>query len=261
MPTDGKKNRVDLSSVFAAVAEQLRAQFNAIQHSVQHGPTKGSAGEAVWREWLERHLPRRYAAGTGFVTDSKGYQSKQQDIVIYDRQYSPLLYVERDALFIPAESVYAVVEVKTSLTPDEIGDAKAKIASVRTLYRAPSQKVLHAAGVARPRKHGRIFGYVVATTTSLSRRNFQKRLARHLRSDQASFIDGGCILSVGAFSTQLARAKVDLRTVESADHALFCFFGLLFEDLKSLATVRPFDLGHYATSVRYLHRKRLKRQI
>lgn len=51
---------------------------------------KGDASESVWRELLQAYLPKRYQAETAHVVDSKGAFSDQIDVVVFDRQYSPL---------------------------------------------------------------------------------------------------------------------------------------------------------------------------
>jgi hypothetical protein len=60
---------------------------------------------------LRGFLPWRYQVGTGFVVDQSGNKSEQQDIILYDRQYSPALLSSDDveqSIYVPVESVYAV---------------------------------------------------------------------------------------------------------------------------------------------------------
>lgn len=42
--------------------------------------------------------------------------------MIYDRRYSPFLFNQSGAVFIPAESVYAVFEVKQELSRETVRD-------------------------------------------------------------------------------------------------------------------------------------------
>ena len=48
----------------------------------------------------------------GFLVDANGSISEQIDIVVFDRQYSPFLFNQDGCKYMPAESVYAVFEVK-----------------------------------------------------------------------------------------------------------------------------------------------------
>ena len=70
-----------------------------------------------------------------FVIDSTDTTSQQLDIVIYDRQYTPLIINQDGTLVIPAESVYAVFEAKQSIDASQVDYAAKKIASVRALHR------------------------------------------------------------------------------------------------------------------------------
>lgn len=64
-------------------------------------------------------------------------QSKQEDIVLYERDLSPLFSINRVAssTYYPVEGVIAVGEVKSALGQKELEDAFQKIASVKSLRR------------------------------------------------------------------------------------------------------------------------------
>lgn len=88
---------------------------------------------------------KRYKVDKGIVIDSTGKQSEQIDLIIYDAQYSYLVFRQNDTLLIPAESVYAVFEVKQNLNKERIEYAGAKAKSVRELLRT-SAPIKHAGG-------------------------------------------------------------------------------------------------------------------
>ena len=149
--------KVSLKELFSSIADEMVASFNTMT-SVSHAPTRGGGHEIVWREWLCKYLPNRYKVDGGFIIDSAGNQSLQQDLIIFDRQYSPLLLNKDGILFVPAEAVYAVIEVKSKLGSSEIADALNKISSAKALLRTPSQAVNHAGGLFPPKERGPILG-------------------------------------------------------------------------------------------------------
>jgi hypothetical protein len=103
----------------------------------QHMPSKGQVCEAAFRKYLTETLGSRYSVTDGFVFDSTGQQSKQQDVIIYDDHWSIRL-TPRDSdepPIIPVESVYATVEVKKVLNSQELRDAVQNIRSFRKLVR------------------------------------------------------------------------------------------------------------------------------
>ena len=108
---------------------------------IEHGPTAGAATERHWIGLFERYLPKRYRASSAFVIDSRGNRSRQIDIAIYDHFYSPLLFPQESAVHIPAESVYAVFEVKLPAEPCIVGYTKgnAKNAGSRNANRPTKQ--------------------------------------------------------------------------------------------------------------------------
>ena len=58
-----------------------------------------------------------------FHADADGRRSRQIDIAIYDHLYSPLIFPHDSGIHIPAESVYAIFEVKQALTRQLLFDA------------------------------------------------------------------------------------------------------------------------------------------
>lgn len=244
--------KVDLDTLFSSIAEEMSSSFKTMA-SVSHAPTRGGGHESIWCEWLRKYLPQRYSVSPGFIIDSKGNQSLQQDLIVFDRQYSPLLLNKDEVLFVPAEAVYAVVEVKSNLTPAELRDALKKIASAKELLRTPAQTVTHAGGVFAPKERGPILGYVVASTSAWKNKVRAETLLK-VTGAAPGVLDGGCILDAGAFSVEYSDGKAGLRSVDGKQ-ALFGFLALVVEDLKPLGTTPPWDLAMYSLTSRALRRE------
>ena len=84
------ENRIDIKNLFKSMQNQMLASLST-QEFIKHPGTKGDATENNWISWMRRFLPKRYAVDKAFVIDSDGNLSDQIDIVIYDKQYSPIL--------------------------------------------------------------------------------------------------------------------------------------------------------------------------
>ncbi len=99
--------------------------------------TVGSAAEQPVRDQLEQILPRGIAVGEGFVIDSHGATSRQQDVILYERDICPVFSINRtpQTTYYPCEGVIAVGEIKSSLDRDSLQDAFQKVASVKRLRR------------------------------------------------------------------------------------------------------------------------------
>jgi hypothetical protein len=152
-------------------------------------PPLGSASEAHWLKLFNSHLPERYRASSAFIVDSDGRRSRQIDIAIYDRFYSPLIFPYESGFLVPAESVHAIVEVKQVLTRQYMRDVGRKIASVRRLNRT-SVRVPYAGGSYPPKKPHRILGVLAATRSVWGDDSFRSNLVSALAQlDDASAVD------------------------------------------------------------------------
>ena len=89
------------------------------------------------RDQLDQVLPRGIAVGEGFVIDSYGGTSRQQDVVLYERDICPVFSINQtpETTFYPCEGVIAVGEIKSSLDRESLKDAFKKVASVKALRR------------------------------------------------------------------------------------------------------------------------------
>lgn len=136
----------DLRSGFLARQKALGADLGITANFTDHGTTIGDASEADWSGMLRDFLPARYGVGAVTVVDSSGNKSQQIDLAIWDKQYSPNWFTTSGGdRFIPAESVYAVFEVKPELDKEYVDYAGTKIESVRDLLRVPAP-IYHVGG-------------------------------------------------------------------------------------------------------------------
>jgi hypothetical protein len=108
--------RPTIKSIFEQLNRMLSekiAQGNIIEHNLE----KGLGGENALRGLLEDFLPSRLGVAKGKVVNFTGDMSRQCDVIIYDRLNGPRLFVDENKnQILPIEGVYAVIEVKTSLT-------------------------------------------------------------------------------------------------------------------------------------------------
>jgi len=134
-----------LSQLLSGLHDDIQHKLQTSRSCLPHPGTKGDASENVWLELLNLYLPKRYKAAKAFVVDSEGIFSDQIDVVVFDRQYSPFIFVHQGQTIIPAESVYGVFESKQTINADLIRYARDKVASVRRLHRT-SLPIPHAGG-------------------------------------------------------------------------------------------------------------------
>ncbi|MBI3694308.1 MAG: hypothetical protein HY238_05660 [Acidobacteria bacterium] len=242
MSHDKSPGHIDLNQVFLYVQREMLARL-ASGGILEHGPTSGTTTEHQWIELFNQYLPNRYRASSAFIVDADGRRSRQIDIAIYDNLYSPLLFPCESGLHIPAESVYAVFEVKQALTPAMLRDAGLKAASVRALRRT-SVPVRYVGGEYPPKPHQQILAGILACRAAWSS-TFHWRLNAALRALPPDHrLDLGCALGQGSF--ELIERPEPLIYTSSPQDALIFFILRLLERLRILGSVPAADLMQYA---------------
>lgn len=129
----------NLHGAFNGKQDVLRTLLKTGRKIATHPGAKGDGSELHWRVMLSELLPKRYLVSKGFVVDTAGMRSEQIDVIIHDQFYSPLLWEDGDYLYVPAESVYAVFEVKQDHSLQHIEYAGQKAASVRRRLRTEAE--------------------------------------------------------------------------------------------------------------------------
>lgn len=231
-----------LETAYLHRQQSLASRFKE-SSSLQHGTTIGDASEAGWRSVLKEFLPNKYGVSSGFVIDSFGGQSDQIDIIIHDQQYSPLfLKTPTGNLVVPAESVYAIFEVKQSLNKAHVSYASDKIDSVRNLRRT-SAPIKHAGGIyaAREPDSLRILGGILATRldwSDIEGAAAKRSLLAHTGDKR---VDIGCALEGRSFDISES-GDVEF---SPANMQLIFFVMRLYRKLQALGSNLSPDLDRY----------------
>lgn len=233
-----------MKELFLEMQQEMLTKLSLIRKHVTHAPTKGNAVELSWIEFLSTYLPNRYCVDTAFIVDNTGTRSDQIDLVIYDQQYSPFVFCHAGVKYIPAESVYAIFEVKQTLDKQNIEYAAEKAESVRTLKRT-SMPIVHAGGKYPPRPIFDIIAGIITTSSNWTPpfgMPFQEATGA-LKPLQRLNI--GCALDSGSFLFSLDGA---LETSSDKETLIF-FFIKLFTQLQNLGTVPAMDIDLYSQAL------------
>ena len=192
------------------------------------------------------------------------------DIVIYDAIYTPFIFKQDDFMYIPAESVYAVFEVKQDVK-GHIEYAAQKVESVRKLKRTSIGMVASGRDtIARPLT--KIIGGILTTTSSYIGNDTVKKQLKELAGLQT--LDLGCLCDTGSFYVDYNETVPEginptnnvndnRRYIEQVynsreineikfsdkDVSLFTFFLQLVSYLKSIGTVPAIDINAYLKAI------------
>jgi len=139
--------------------DDLTCAFLQAERKFERSLDRGAPRERALRSVLSAFLPEKYGLTAGHVVSSAPAWSRQSDVIIYDRLESPIFSVDADfqGTVLPAEAVYGIIEVKSSLDPKSFRDAVDKIAEFKRLC----------AGVNSPKltkRFGAVFAYRMASS-------------------------------------------------------------------------------------------------
>ena len=209
--------------------------------AIFHSAEKGGSSETDWIRWFKAYLPKRYQADKAFVVDSKDNMSDQIDVVIYDAQYSHLVFEHNNVKYVPAESTYCVFEAKQDINKQHLDYAGKKAQSVRRLHRT-SVPIHHAGGVYPPKKLHFIPAGILTLNSSWSDPLGDTFKDNLLSLNKDYSLQLGCVIHEGAF-TITESGSID---ISPKDVALLSFFFTLLSYLQKLGTVPAIDIDSYA---------------
>jgi hypothetical protein len=232
-----------VSKAFAAQQRSLRQLLEAGRENAPLQVVAGDGSELNWINMLTNFLPSRYSVAKGFVVDSNNQCSKQIDIIIYDRNFSPLLWELGGHLFIPAESVYAIFEVKQEHNAAYLSAAGEKAASVRRLHRTDAS-FGWIGGVTKKKEPFAILAGLLTGESSWTPPfgdPFYEALGLTSGDSQ---LDIGCALANGSWDLE---NHEDVRSafVSPADTALMTFCMHLLYRLQKMGSVGAIDYQTY----------------
>lgn len=227
-----KKNKIDIKTIFLGLQDQMRSKLTLNRKILTHSVAKGDASELEWIDMLSSYLPNRYRADKAFIIDCKGNISEQIDIVIYDRQYSPFMLKQNGAMYIPAESVYAVIEVKPTLNSKNIYYAAKKALSVRKLIRTTAPIVQAGGTISTPKKPFNI----IAGILTIDGKCTDAIKIKLSKLSGNSFLHFGCSLDNVSFWFKKKEEGVVFEKSRQKEALIFFFLNLLSE-LQKVGTV------------------------
>ena len=240
-----KPGKVDLRTLLLRKQEQLDLDLKTGREAFDHPGEKGGASETAWVERLRLFLPTRYQVTSGFVIDADGQRSAQIDVIIHDRHFCPLLFEQNAKLFVPAESVFGVFEVKQTLDRGHILYAADKVSTVRRLRRT-STTIVERGERRKPRERFHILGGLLTYESKWSP-PLGESLREALREtrDEETRLDLGCAIKHGAFEVAYPEGEDILLDTSDADGGLLYWEMALFRRLQGIGSPMAIDMKEY----------------
>jgi hypothetical protein len=234
--------------LFNDLQEELIQTLITNKRALTHSTTQGDENELQWVKTLRNFLPRRYKVKKAFVVDFLGNISEQIDVVIFDRQYSPFIFKRNNAVYVPAESVYAVFEIKPEFTVAHFEYAQKKAASVRCLQRT-SLPIPNTFGIATSKPLHEILAGLLTRTSENNIPITEKLLSKLERCEPNRRLQLGCILNYGSFDIDYD-GSIRVKTSQK-EYSLISFLSVLYKKLQVIGTAPMLDIQQYTKWIGY----------
>lgn len=236
-------NESSLVKYFESMQVVLQAKLKSTG-AIVHPGAIGDETENTWVDFLSKLLPARYEPiSKVFVIDYEGELSDEIDIVIADRQYSPLIVKHETRTYVPAEAIYAAIEVKPALNSEYVDYAGDKVASVRRLVRTNASIVDARGLIEQPRRPEPILGILLATRSDWSPAFSATGQSKLLSLSDDRVLNIGCVANSGSWE-RIDTDGQDKLVISDSKTNLGSFLFTLLTRLQRFGTVPAME---YAT--------------
>jgi hypothetical protein len=144
LPRNGTSIAEALSARCKAAEEAICLRARAESQLSVDAFDSGLAVEDLVRETLRSLLPARYQVTAGSVVDSSGHTAGDVDVVVFNSHWFPEVLAPATATtrrkLLPYEGVYAVGEIKQTLTKKSLDDALEKLVGCHRLKRTSASR-------------------------------------------------------------------------------------------------------------------------
>ena len=128
---------------------------------LRHPGEYGSYREHVVKGFLRFMVPRSIDLHDGFIITNKGNTSTQCDIILFDKNITPLYQDGEKQTFFPIESVAGAGEVKSTLSRAGLIEALKKLHSIKRLSEdLDTRTIVRQVGAPRP-EYKNIFTFII----------------------------------------------------------------------------------------------------
>ena len=124
------------SEVFKAVLDSAARQLHIASSEAsafKHTGIRGDERAAALANFLRQHLPSNIGVSKGEAIDFRDRRTGQLDILIYDADMCAPISSQSENVLVPAESLLAVIEVKTTLTQNDLNGCFVAARKVRAI--------------------------------------------------------------------------------------------------------------------------------
>lgn len=124
-----------ITKYYELIAKELNKKANNM--GIGFSTRKLSVGEnrEIVGDFLTDNLPKAFKVDLGFILSMDGEFSNQEELLIVDHMFNSPLFLDSESKVWLAESVYAMIDVKSQLTNTELEDIILKCRKFKRMRR------------------------------------------------------------------------------------------------------------------------------
>lgn len=131
------KDLITSKKLIETSSKQIYRDFLGIKESYKDAGEAGFETESILKKYLNKYLPTRFRAVSGYIIDENDNISPQLDIIIYDAQNSFPLRVDEKNYYISNENVACVIETTYRLDKQKLKKDLSTLRIVKSLIKEP----------------------------------------------------------------------------------------------------------------------------
>lgn len=254
-----KRSTKNPSRIFQQVLRDAEEHLELAARSAgnfHHRGIRGDERAEALGQFLSRHLPQNFSIGKGEAIDFLDSRTGQLDLVIYDSSSASPLLSQGENLLLPAEALYAVIEVKSILTQAELNkcaEAASKLRRLKPFKKSFSPTPIQGEA---PIDCYRCPYIVFAFKTDLSESNWAQKEFDRVKTAVASingerdFLDRVVVLERGMLRPQVGAAKIK---IEENGIFLDFYVHLMNFLIREKRRRPPIDMQAYVSTGKWIY--------
>lgn len=222
----------------SAIIKGFIAEAEALKNLKQKG-LKGRLRELFTSRILSKLLTSQFGIGSGVIINQSGDQSKQIDVIIYDRRILPPFIEEQKLGVYPAESVLAVIEVRSWLDKKTIEKYSDSAKELYDEIYSPASSLYPDFPKMKP-----LYNLVGFFDKGIFKGESNEQIL-HWMMNNAKPLFGVCL--VNKFSwLGVVRPEGSLKMVDRNNEETKAFIAVLLDNIRTLSQVRYLSLVEHA---------------
>jgi len=207
---------------------------------MEHKLLKGELREIFVSNLIKNFLPSNFEVGSGVIVNQKGDQSSQIDVLIYDKSFLPPFIKESNLGVYPAESVLAIIEVRSRLDKTDLTEMNEKANKIFTEIYDPNGSLYPEYPMFQP--YFTVFGFY----SQVKYTQDKKEELRNWIWDNCKQTRAICLLDgYSWFNLGRAKGANHLKLRDENNEETKSFFCLILDNIVSVVKRRDFVIAQH----------------